>query len=59
MQSTPFRIKIPNEIVRKLKASESDHIGFYEVDEEIVVKEIDCNPALIFLLNLGFFIPGI
>ena len=35
-----LRITPPNEIAETLKISESEHIGFYEVKGEIVVRKI-------------------
>ena len=32
---------LPKEIAEKLNVSESEHIGFYEVKEEIVVRKIE------------------
>jgi antitoxin component of MazEF toxin-antitoxin module len=32
---------IPKEIVEKLNVSESEHIGFYGVNGEIVIRKID------------------
>ena len=36
-----LRITLPKEIAEKLNASESEHIGFYEVNGEIVVRKIE------------------
>ena len=36
-----LRITLPKEIAEKLNASQSDHIGFYEVNGEIVVRKIE------------------
>lgn len=38
---TSLRITLPKEIAEKLRASEKDYIGFYEVDGEIVVRKIE------------------
>ena len=40
-KESSFRITLPKEVAEKLIASESDHIGFYEVDGEIVIRKID------------------
>ena len=36
-----LRITLPKDIAEKLNASESEHLGFYEVNGEIVVKKIE------------------
>ena len=36
-----LRITLPKEIAEKLNVSESEHIGFYDVKEEIVVRKIE------------------
>ena len=36
-----LRITLPKEIAEKLNMSESEHIGFYEVKGEIVVRNIE------------------
>ena len=36
-----FRITLPKEIAEKLNVSESEHIGFYQVNGEIVLKKIE------------------
>ena len=36
-----FRMTLPKEIAEKLNVSESEHIGFYEVRGEIVVRKIE------------------
>jgi bifunctional DNA-binding transcriptional regulator/antitoxin component of YhaV-PrlF toxin-antitoxin module len=36
-----LRITLPQEVAEKLKVSRKDHVGFYEVDEEIVVRKIE------------------
>ena len=33
-------ITLPKEIAEKLNVSESEHIGFYEVEGEIVIRKI-------------------
>jgi AbrB family looped-hinge helix DNA binding protein len=38
---SPLRITLPKEIAEKLNVSESEHIGFYEVNGEIVVRKIE------------------
>lgn len=39
-KGSSLRMTLPKEIAEKLNVSESDHIGFYEVNGEIVVKKI-------------------
>ena len=36
-----FRMTLPKEVAEKLNVSESEHIGFYEVNGEIVVRKIE------------------
>ena len=36
-----FRMTLPKEIAEKLNVSESEHIGFYEVKGEIVLRKIE------------------
>ena len=36
-----LRITAPKEIAEKLNVSESEHIGFYDVNGEIVVRKIE------------------
>ena len=36
-----FRMTLPKEIAEKLNVSKSEHIGFYEVNGEIVVRKIE------------------
>jgi AbrB family looped-hinge helix DNA binding protein len=36
-----LRITLPKEIAEKLNVSESEHIGFYVVNEEIAVRKIE------------------
>ena len=38
---TLLGIELPKEIAEKLNVSESEHIGFYEVNGEIVVRKIE------------------
>ena len=40
-KESSFRITLPKEVAEKLKVSKSDHIGFYEVGGEIVIRKID------------------
>lgn len=40
-RGSSLRITLPEEIAEKLNASESDHIGFYEANGEIVVRKIE------------------
>ncbi len=39
-RSSYFRITLPKEIAEKLNVSESEHIGFYEIDGEVVIRKI-------------------
>ena len=39
-KGSSLRITLPKEVADKLNVSESEHIGFYEVKEEIVVRKI-------------------
>ena len=36
-----LRITLPKDIAEKLNVSESGHIGFYEVNGEIVIRKIE------------------
>ena len=36
-----LRMTLPKEVAEKLHVSESEHIGFYEVKGEIVVRKIE------------------
>ena len=40
-KGSSLRITLPKEIAEKLNVSESEHIGFYEVQGEIVVRKIE------------------
>ena len=40
-KGSSLRMTLPKEIADKLKVSESEHIGFYEVKGEIVVRKIE------------------
>ena len=40
-RGSSLRITLPKEIAEKLDVSESEHIGFYEVHGEIVVRKIE------------------
>ena len=40
-KGSSLRITLPKEIAEKLNVSGSDHIGFYEVNGEIVVRKIE------------------
>ena len=40
-RGSSLRITLPKEIAEKLNVSESEHIGFYEVQGEIVVRKIE------------------
>ena len=40
-KGSSLRITLPKEVAEKLNVSESEHIGFYDVKGEIVVRKID------------------
>ena len=40
-KGTSLRITLPKEVADKLNVSESEHIGFYDVKGEIVVRKIE------------------
>ena len=40
-KESSLRITLPKEIAEKLNVSEPEHIGFYEVNGEIMVKKIE------------------
>ncbi|MCW6170837.1 MAG: AbrB/MazE/SpoVT family DNA-binding domain-containing protein [Thermoplasmatales archaeon] len=40
-RGSSLRITLPKEIAEKLNVSESEHIGFYEIKGEIVVRKIE------------------
>lgn len=40
-RGSSLRMTLPKEIAEKLNVSESEHIGFYEVNGEIVVRKIE------------------
>ena len=40
-KGSSLRITPPKEVAEKLNVSESEHIGFYDVKGEIVVRKID------------------
>ena len=40
-KGSSLRMTLPKEIAEKLNVSESEHIGFYEVKGEIVVRKIE------------------
>ena len=40
-RGSSLRITLPKEVAGKLNISESEHIGFYEVEGEIVVRKIE------------------
>ena len=40
-KGSSLRMTLPKEIAEKLNISESQHIGFYEVNREIVVMKIE------------------
>ena len=39
-KGSSLRISLPKEIAEKLNVSESEHIGFYEIDGEVVIRKI-------------------
>lgn len=39
-KGSSLRITLPKEIAEKLNVSESEHIGFYEIDGEVVIRKI-------------------
>ncbi|MCL4480908.1 MAG: AbrB/MazE/SpoVT family DNA-binding domain-containing protein [Candidatus Thermoplasmatota archaeon] len=40
-KGSSLRMTLPKEVAEKLNVSESEHIGFYEVKGEIVVRKIE------------------
>ena len=40
-KGSSLRMTLPKEIAEKLNVSESEHIGFYEVNGEIVIRKIE------------------
>ena len=40
-KGSSLRITLPKEIAEKLNVSKSEHIGFYEVKGEIVIRKIE------------------
>ena len=40
-KGSSLRMTLPKEVAEKLNISESQHIGFYEVEGEIVVRKIE------------------
>lgn len=40
-RGSSLRITLPKDIAEKLKVSESEHIGFYEVNGETVIRKIE------------------
>ncbi|MCL4480291.1 MAG: AbrB/MazE/SpoVT family DNA-binding domain-containing protein [Candidatus Thermoplasmatota archaeon] len=40
-RGSSLRITLPKEVAGKLNVSESKHIGFYEVNGEIVIRKIE------------------
>ena len=40
-RGSSLRITLPKEMAEKLNVSESEHVGFYEVNGEIVVRKIE------------------
>ena len=39
-RGSSLRITLPKEIAEKLNVSETEHIGFYEIDGEVVIRKI-------------------
>ena len=39
-KGSSLRITIPKEIAEKLNISESEHVGFYEIEGEVVIRKI-------------------
>ena len=39
-RGSSLRITLPKEIAEKLNVSESEHVGFYEIDGEVVIRKI-------------------
>jgi AbrB family looped-hinge helix DNA binding protein len=40
-KGSSLRMTLPKEVAEKLNVSESEHIGFYEVNGEIVLRKIE------------------
>lgn len=40
-KGTSLRMTLPREVAEKLNVSESEHIGFYEVEGEIMLRKIE------------------
>ena len=40
-RGSSLRITLPKDVAEKLKVSESEHIGFYEVNGETVIRKIE------------------
>ena len=40
-KESSLRITLPKEVAEKLNVSESEHIGFYEIRGEIVIRRIE------------------
>ena len=40
-KGTSLRITLPKEIAEMLKVGEKDHVGFYEINGEIMVRKIE------------------
>ena len=40
-KGSSLRITLPKDVAEKLKVSESEHIGFYEVNGETVIRKIE------------------
>jgi len=40
-RDSSIRMTLPREVAEKLRASGSDHIGFYEVKGEIIIRKIE------------------
>ena len=39
-KGSSLRLTLPKEIAEKLNVSESEHIGFYEIDGEVIIRKI-------------------
>ena len=39
-RGSSLRMTLPKEVAEKINVSESEHVGFYEVDREVVVRKI-------------------
>ena len=39
-KGSSLRVTLPKEVAEKLNVSESEHIGFYEINGEVLVRKI-------------------